>query len=98
MKRPRARRVHGTLDFRGLWQSLQRIEGTPGRSTRRRLISPFSTGARQAVTLRVLSDRAIKPELLLRELIALASVNPAFLAEGHARAGEQRVADFLAST
>lgn len=35
---------------------------------------------------------------LLRELIALPSVNPAFLPEGHPWAGEARVADFLAST
>jgi acetylornithine deacetylase len=33
---------------------------------------------------------------LLRELIALPSVNPAFLPSKHPRAGEQRVADFLA--
>src|SRR5262245_53067298 len=39
-----------------------------------------------------------KTEKLLRELIALPSVNPAFLPEGHARAGEQRVADFLAAS
>ncbi len=36
-------------------------------------------------------------EKLLRELIALPSVNPAFLPEGDPRAGEQRVADFLAA-
>ena len=36
-------------------------------------------------------------EKLLRELIALPSVNPAFLPVGDARAGEQRVADFLAA-
>ena len=35
---------------------------------------------------------------LLCELIALPSVNPAFLPPGDARAGEQRVADFLAAT
>lgn len=35
---------------------------------------------------------------LLQELIALPSVNPAFLPEGDARAGEKRVADFLAAT
>ena len=35
---------------------------------------------------------------LLCELIALRSVNPAFLPPGDARAGEQRVADFLAVT
>ena len=35
---------------------------------------------------------------LLCELIALPSVNPAFLPPGDARAGEQRVADFLAVT
>src|SRR5512140_383515 len=37
-----------------------------------------------------------KTEKLLRELIALPSVNPAFLPQGHARAGELRVAEFLA--
>ena len=37
-------------------------------------------------------------EKLLRELIALPSVNPAFLPAKHPRAGEQRVAEFLAST
>ena len=35
---------------------------------------------------------------LLRELIALPSVNPAFLPAGHPYAGEQRVAEFLAAT
>jgi acetylornithine deacetylase/succinyl-diaminopimelate desuccinylase family protein len=40
-------------------------------------------------------SRAIK---LLRELIALPSVNPAFLPADDPRAGEQRVADFLADT
>ena len=35
---------------------------------------------------------------LLCELIALPSVNPAFLPAGDPRAGEQRVADFLAAT
>ncbi len=35
---------------------------------------------------------------LLRELIALPSVNPAFAPPGYAQAGEQRVADFLAAT
>ena len=35
---------------------------------------------------------------LLRELIALPSVNPAFLPAGHARAGERKVAEFLAAT
>ncbi|MDB6058464.1 MAG: Peptidase dimerization domain protein [Verrucomicrobiales bacterium] len=39
-----------------------------------------------------------QPEKLLRELIALPSVNPAFLPAGDARAGEKRVADFLATT
>src|SRR5687768_497793 len=38
-----------------------------------------------------------KPETLLRDLIALPSVNPAFLPAGDPRAGEWRVADFLAS-
>lgn len=37
-------------------------------------------------------------EKLLRELIALPSVNPAFLPENHVHAGEARVADFLAAT
>lgn len=37
-------------------------------------------------------------EKLLRELTALPSVNPAFLPEGHPRAGERRVAEFLAAT
>jgi acetylornithine deacetylase/succinyl-diaminopimelate desuccinylase-like protein len=37
-------------------------------------------------------------EKLLRELIALPSVNPAFMPAGDARAGEQRVADFLTAT
>src|SRR5882724_11064097 len=35
---------------------------------------------------------------LLRELIALPSVNPAFLPAGDPRAGEGRVADYLAAT
>jgi acetylornithine deacetylase len=39
-----------------------------------------------------------KTEKLLRDLIALPSVNPAFLPDGHPRAGEQRVAEFLAAT
>src|SRR6476619_6781682 len=39
-----------------------------------------------------------QPEKLLRELIALPSVNPAFLPQGDTRAGERRVADFLAAT
>ena len=36
-------------------------------------------------------------EKLLRELIALPSVNPAFLPPNDPRAGEKRVADFLAA-
>jgi acetylornithine deacetylase/succinyl-diaminopimelate desuccinylase family protein len=36
-------------------------------------------------------------EKLLCELVALPSVNPAFLPENHPRAGEQKVADFLAA-
>ena len=39
-----------------------------------------------------------KTEKLLRELIALPSVNPAFLPAQDPRAGEQRVAEFLAAT
>jgi acetylornithine deacetylase/succinyl-diaminopimelate desuccinylase family protein len=39
-----------------------------------------------------------KTEKLLREIIALPSVNPAFIPENHPHAGEQRVADFLAVT
>jgi acetylornithine deacetylase/succinyl-diaminopimelate desuccinylase-like protein len=38
-----------------------------------------------------------RTEQLLAELIALPSVNPAFLPPRHPRAGEQRVADYLAS-
>lgn len=38
-----------------------------------------------------------KTEKLLRELIALPSVNPAFLPPNDSRAGEQNVADFLAT-
>ena len=37
-------------------------------------------------------------EKLLRELIALPSVNPAFLPANDPRAGEQRMVDFLAAT
>jgi len=37
-------------------------------------------------------------EKLLRELIGLPSVNPAFLPSGDARAGEKRVSNFLAAT
>jgi succinyl-diaminopimelate desuccinylase len=37
-------------------------------------------------------------EKLLRELIALPSVNPAFLPAGHPNAGEHRVADFIAAS
>jgi len=37
-------------------------------------------------------------EKLARELIALPSVNPAFLPNNHADTGEGRVADFLAAT
>jgi len=38
-----------------------------------------------------------KTEQLLRELVALPSVNPAFLPAGHEHAGEGRVGDFLAA-
>jgi succinyl-diaminopimelate desuccinylase len=37
-------------------------------------------------------------EQLLRELIALPSVNPAFVSPGHPHAGEQKVAEFIAAT
>jgi acetylornithine deacetylase/succinyl-diaminopimelate desuccinylase family protein len=40
----------------------------------------------------------VQPEKLLRELIALPSVNPTFVSEKNSSAGEQRVADFLAAT
>lgn len=40
----------------------------------------------------------IKTVRLLRELIALPSVNPAFMPANHVNAGEKRVADFLAAT
>jgi acetylornithine deacetylase/succinyl-diaminopimelate desuccinylase-like protein len=39
----------------------------------------------------------VETENLLRDLIALPSVNPAFLPAGHVRAGEQRVGEFLAA-
>jgi acetylornithine deacetylase/succinyl-diaminopimelate desuccinylase-like protein len=39
-----------------------------------------------------------KTEKLLRDLIALPSVNPAFLPAQHVHAGERRVAEFLAAT
>ena len=39
-----------------------------------------------------------KTEKLLRELVALPSVNPAFLAPGDPRAGERNVAEFLGAT
>ena len=39
-----------------------------------------------------------KSEKLLRELVALPSVNPAFLPAGDSHAGERRVAEFLAAT
>ena len=42
--------------------------------------------------------RMTRTEKLLAELIALPSVNPAFLPPRHPFAGEQRVADFLAAT
>ena len=38
-----------------------------------------------------------KPESLLRDLIALPSVNPAFVSPDDPRAGEWRVTDFIAS-
>src|SRR5687767_14484067 len=38
-----------------------------------------------------------KTEKLLSDLVALPSVNPAFIAAHDARGGEQRVADFLAT-
>ncbi len=39
-----------------------------------------------------------RTEKLLAEIIALPSVNPAFLPPRHPQAGEQRIADFLAAT
>ncbi len=39
----------------------------------------------------------MKPGTLLRDLVALPSVNPAFLPSHHPRSGEARVADFLAA-
>jgi acetylornithine deacetylase len=39
-----------------------------------------------------------RTEKLLSELVALPSVNPAFLPAGHPRAGEERVNEFLAAT
>jgi acetylornithine deacetylase/succinyl-diaminopimelate desuccinylase-like protein len=40
----------------------------------------------------------LRTEKLLRELIALPSVNPAFVPAGESRSGEQQVAEFLAAT
>ena len=37
-------------------------------------------------------------EQLLRELIAIPSVNPAFVPAGHPHAGEQKLAEFLVAT
>jgi acetylornithine deacetylase/succinyl-diaminopimelate desuccinylase family protein len=54
----------------------------------------FSTRARMAVKL----SRMTRTEKLLAELIALPSVNPAFLPPRHPNGGEKRVADFLAAT
>src|SRR5437773_452091 len=39
-----------------------------------------------------------KTEKLLRELIALPSVNPAFLPSNDPHAGEQRIAEFIAAS
>ncbi len=61
-------------------------------------VPPFSTHHTQTVIFAVLSGTTNNVEKLLGELIALPSVNPAFLPAGHARAGEQRVAEFLAAT
>ena len=47
--------------------------------------------------LRPLATGMEKTEKLLSELIALPSVNPAFRPAGDSQAGEQRVADFLAT-
>ena len=44
------------------------------------------------------SPAVTRTEHLLAELIALPSVNPAFLPARHSRAGERQVADFLAAT
>src|ERR1044071_1717558 len=43
-----------------------------------------------------LAQSMVEPASLLRQLIALPSVNPSFLPPGDARAGEQRVAEFVA--
>jgi len=51
-----------------------------------------------ALVLRVYLAPVTDIEKLARELIALPSVNPAFLPEGHPDAGEGRVADFLIAT
>lgn len=45
-----------------------------------------------------IANQVTSTEKLLRELIALPSVNPAFVPANDSQAGEQRVADFLAAT
>ena len=52
-------------------------------------------GPRQRPARKGRMERALK---LLRELIALPSVNPAFLPAGDPRAGERRVGEFVAAT
>ena len=85
----------------GIWGAVRLVLGEgrfPGRGlsvrnnrqprrSRRMLPPSFPTG-----------DCMTRTEKLLRELIALPSVNPAFLPAQNPRAGEQRVAEFLAAT
>jgi succinyl-diaminopimelate desuccinylase len=52
---------------------------------------------RHTLSVEFSSARMTKTEKLLSDLVALPSVNPAFLPENHGRAGEQRVADYLAA-
>src|SRR6266496_6010270 len=58
----------------------------------------ISPGLSYLSTLRPAEKPVSQTEKLLRELIALPSVNPAFLPANDPRAGEQRVADFLGAT
>src|SRR2546428_395380 len=67
-----------------------------GRESFTPLSSEHSTPASRAFNLgRV--PKMSNPGRLLAELIALPSVNPAFLPANDPRAGEQRVGDFLAA-
>src|SRR2546430_17271583 len=65
-----------------------------------RRFSVHSTPSAASLTLPALrsAESMTDTEKLLRELIALPSVNLAFLPSGDPRAGEKQVSDFLAAT